>query len=435
MTRDEALAYLDAHIGWGMEPGLERMQAFVDLMGNPEGTYSIIHVAGTNGKTSVARMATLLCVAHGLTIGTYTSPHLERFEERISINGKRLTESQLVQAVTDVKAFADLFEQESHLTYFELVTALALAWFANEAVNAAVVEVGLGGRLDATNVVAAEVAVLASVGMDHMEQLGNTLEEIAAEKLAILEPEATLVVGPLPDDLKKLARRAAAEKGATIHEYGKDFSVVGSATAVGGWQLDVQGVFGLYEDIYLPVHGRHQAANLAVSVAAVEGLLQRPLDPGSVSEGISVMAAPGRMEIIATGPIVMLDGAHNADGMRALAAALREEYPSTGWTLVVGAMADKQIDEMLQALEDRVTSVVCTAISNERALAPDVLARRCREILGVEAETAPDVGSALERARQLAGPAGSVLVAGSLYLVGAARSHLSDDGPTDRNER
>ncbi len=435
MNRDEAIAYLDGHIGWGMEPGLERIQAFLDLMGNPELSYPVIHVAGTNGKTSVSRMATMLCVASGLTTGTYTSPHLQHFEERISINGTKTTADQLVQAVDDVKAFADLFEIDRHLTYFELVTAVALAWFANEAVNAAVVEVGLGGRLDATNTTHADVAVLTSVGMDHAEILGDTLEAIATEKLAILKPETTLVVGALPEHLMKLARRAAAEKSATVYEYGKDFLVEGAAPGDGGWNVDIQGVFGHYQDIFLPLHGRHQTTNLAISVAAVEGLVRRALDPASVITGISVVKIPGRMEVLSGEPTVMLDGAHNPDGIRVLAASLREEYPSVRWTMVFGAMADKEIDEMLTGLGGLVSHVVATAIDSERSRPASAVAERAGEILGVPAEAAVDHRAALVRANELAGSDGAILVTGSLYLVGQVRAGLVSDGSTDRNER
>ncbi len=435
MNRTEALAYLDSHIGWGMEPGLERITAFLALMGNPQETYPIIHVAGTNGKTSVARMATMLCVAHGLTTGTYTSPHLERFEERISINGFMATEEQMIQAVVDVKAFADIFERDSHLTYFELVTALAFSWFAAEAVNAAVIEVGMGGRLDATNAAQAEVAVVTSIGMDHADVLGDTLEQIATEKLGILAPEATLVVGPLPDGIAKLARRTAAERGAKIYEYGSDFGVEGASTGIGGWQVDITGIHGGYSDIDLPLQGRHQTVNLAVAVAAVEALTERELDPRAVQRGVSVVATPGRMERIDTGPTILVDGAHNPDGMRTLGAALAEEYPTTAWVLVLGVMKDKDLDQMLEPLKGRVREVIATAVESERAMDPALVAERATGLLGVPARAIPSPDLALVAAREGAGADGAVLVSGSLYLVGAIRSLALGSGRPDRNER
>ncbi len=435
MNRSEALAYLDAHIGWGMEPGLERISAFLSMMGNPQETYPIIHVAGTNGKTSVARMATILCVAHGLTTGTYTSPHLERFEERISLNAVMATEAQLIQAVMDVKAFADIFERDSHLTYFELVTALAFSWFADEAVNAAVIEVGMGGRLDATNAAQADVAVVTSIGMDHADVLGDSLEKIAGEKLGILAPEATLVVGPLPDDIAKLARRTAAERGAKIFEYGSDFGVEGASPGLGGWQVDIAGIHAGYPDIDLPVHGRHQTVNLAVAVAAVEALTERALDSRAVQKGVSVLATPGRMERLDTSPTLLIDGAHNPDGMRTLSAALAEEYPTTKWVLVVGVMSDKDLDEMLVPLRGRLERVIATAVASERAMNPVEIAQRSAVLLNVPTDSAPTPELALAAAREAAGADGAVLVTGSLYLVGAIRSLVVGSGRPDRNER
>lgn len=435
MNRAEALQYLDAHIGWGMEPGLERISALLDLMGNPEQSYPIIQVAGTNGKTSVSRFATMVAVAHGLTTGTYTSPHLQRFEERIAINGSPASEEEFIQAVVDVKAFADIFERDRHLTYFELVTALGFSWFADQAVNAAVVEVGLGGRLDATNAAAADVAVVVSIGLDHAEILGDTLDKIAVEKLGILDPEATLVVGQLEPDILKLARRTAAERGARIYEYGKDFRVEGAERDFEGWRVDLEGVFGSYPDLVFPVHGRHQVTNLAVAVAAVEALMERRLDPVAMSDGLSVLRSPGRMEIVGHEPPVMLDGAHNSDGFRVLGSALAEEYPGVRWVLVVGAMADKDLDTMLPHLSGRVEAVVATTVGSERAMAPEAVAAAAGRILDVPVHQAPTPAGAVEAATQLAGKGGAVLVTGSLYLVGAVRSLLLEDGRTDRNER
>jgi len=435
VNRAEALEYLDAHIGWGMEPGLERIAAFLELMGHPERSYPIIQVAGTNGKTSVSRMATMVAISHGLTTGTYTSPHLQRFEERIAINGTPASEEEFIQAVIDVKAFADIFERDRHLTYFELVTALGFSWFADQAVNAAVIEVGLGGRLDATNAAIADVAVITSIGLDHAEILGDTLEKIAGEKLGILDPESTLVVGPLDDDILKLARRTAAERGARVYEYGKDFRVEGAEQELDGWRVDLEGVFGSYSDLVLPVHGRHQVTNLAVAVAAVEALTDRRLDPLAMSEGLSVLRSPGRMEVVGHEPLVMLDGAHNPDGFRVLGSALAEEYGGIRWVAVIGAMADKDLTAMLPHLSGRVESVVATTVGADRAMSPELVAAAAGRLLGVATHQEPTPERAMTLARRLAGEGGAVLVAGSLYLVGAVRSVLLDDGGTDRNER
>lgn len=434
---DRALAYLDGHIGRGVVPGLGRIKGLLEMMGHPEAGYPVIHIAGTNGKTSTSRMATTLLMAHGLTTGTFISPHLQRVEERFHINGSPLTASEFAQAVADVAVFADLYEQKTKesLTYFELTAATAFSWFADQAVATAVVEVGLGGRLDATNAVESDVAVLTGVGLDHTEYLGSTLEEIASEKLAILEEESVLVSGPLIPDLVRLANRAAAAKGAKHYHYGSDFKVEGAAPAVGGWNLDVEGVFGRYEDLYMPVHGRHQTINLAVAIAAVEALLESELDGEAVAEAVSVVVSPGRMEPVGADPLVLLDGAHNADGFRALGASLREEFPTRRWVLVFSAMGDKDIEGMLEAVASRVDHVLVTTIDSARAPTADELAARVAGDVAVPVEAVADNARAMERAREVAGPDGAVLVAGSLYLVGAMRSLELGEGPIHRNER
>jgi dihydrofolate synthase / folylpolyglutamate synthase len=433
----DAVAYLDAHIGRGVDPGLDRIKGLLDLMGNPEQAYPIIHVAGTNGKTSVARMATLVCVAHGLTTGTFISPHLEKVEERISVNGAIPDEATFAQAVLDVKAFADIFEQRmgETLTYFELTAALAVSWFADQAVDAAVIEVGLGGRLDATNAVHGQVAVLTSVGLEHTDYLGNTLEEIAEEKLAIAEEGATLVTGPLPQPIERLARRTAARLGINAHAYGSDFAIEGSSPALGGWNIDIQGIHGLYEDIYLPVHGRFQTVNLAVAIAAAEALMGRELDHEAVIDGVAAFTAPGRMEPVSTKPMVMLDAAHNAPGFEVLAQALAEEFANTKWVLVVGAMEDKDIVSMIDSVKDRLGRVVTTAVDAPRAIPAQQLAEIVAPLVDVEVGAIDDPTKAIEVAQALAGETGSVLVAGSIYLGGVIRSHLAGRGEVHKRER
>lgn len=437
MNYDAAVSYLDAHIGRGVVPGLDRIKALLDLMGNPEDASPIIHVAGTNGKTSVSRMATLLCVAHGLTTGTFTSPHLERIEERLALNGVTPDPATFAQAVQDVAAFADIFEARSgeSLTYFELTAAMAVAWFADQAVDAAVIEVGLGGRLDATNAVHGRVAVLTSVGLDHTEYLGETLEEIAEEKLAIAEEGAVLVTGPLPQSLERLARRTGARLGINVHVYGSDFVLEGAERALGGWNLDVHGIHGMYEDVYLPVHGRFQTVNFAVALAATEALLGRELDHEAVIDGASVFTAPGRMEPVASQPFVLLDSAHNEPGFTVLADALAEEFTATKWVLVIGAMRDKNVEAMVAHLSGRLARVITTAVDAPRAIPPTELAARIGSVVDVEVGAIDDPVEAIEVARGLAGEDGSVLVAGSIYLLGIVRSHLAGRDGTHRNER
>jgi dihydrofolate synthase / folylpolyglutamate synthase len=433
----DAIAYLDAHIGRGVDPGLERIAGLLDLMGNPEAGYPIVHIAGTNGKTSTARIATMLAVAHGLTTGTFISPHLERIEERLSLNGVTATPEQFAQAVQDVAAFADLYEERSGrlLTYFELTAAMAFAWFADQAVDLAIVEVGLGGRLDATNAARASVAVVTGIGLDHTEILGDTLGRIATEKLAIVEPGSNLVCGPLLPEAMAVAERVARDRTAALFRYGREFTITSAARAVGGWHVEIDGLHAEYEDLYLPLHGRHQTINLAVAVAAVEALLGRALDVEAVRDGLAVVTSPGRMEPIATDPLVLLDGAHNADGFRVLAAALAEEFAHQRWVLVVGFTGPKDPGTLVAPLDGRVDHVIAAPIESPRAVDPGSVAARVSTALGVEGEAAESVEAALDRARAVAGDAGSVLVTGSLYLVGAARSALLGQGTVHRNER
>jgi dihydrofolate synthase / folylpolyglutamate synthase len=422
----EALAYLDGHIAQGIKPGLDRIDGLLDDMGRPDDGYPVIHVAGTNGKTSTSRFATLLLVAHGLNTGTYTSPHLQTVEERLAINGRVATEEEFALAVSDVAAFADLRVRAGAEpnTYFELTTAAAFAFFADKAVNAAVLEVGLGGRLDATNVVDAEVCVLTSIGIEHTEYLGEDVATIAGEKLAIAGPNATLVSGPLPDPALEVADARARDLGIHHRHYGKDFSVLDAERGVGGWLVTIAGAEDTYEDLFLPLHGRYQLANLANAVAATEALLGRKLDEEEVREAIAVATVPGRMEVLGTHPLLMLDGAHNADGVAALAESLEEEYPTTRWQLVLGVMGDKNLEAMVESLEPLVTGVIATAPDSERAVQPRLLAERIRGLTEVPVLEAEEVEAALDMARAEAGPEGAVLVAGSLYLVGEARAVL-----------
>jgi dihydrofolate synthase/folylpolyglutamate synthase len=433
---EQAVAYLDRHIGAGVKPGLGRIRGLLDLMGNPEEGYPLIHVAGTNGKTSVSRMATMVLVGHGLTTGTFTSPHLERIEERFSVNGYDADAEQFAQALTDVAVFADIYEERYEpLTYFELSAAAAFAFFAEQAVEAAVVEVGLGGRLDATNVAHGNVAVLTGVGLEHTEFLGETVELIAREKLAILEPGAALVTGPLVPEVDRIARTVAEEQGSEHYRYGYDFRVDDATRAVGGWDITIEGIHGRYEDLYLPIHGRHQTINLAVAIAATEALLNRELDDAGLVDAVSVIRTPGRMEPIATDPVILLDGAHNPDAFRALGVSLSEEFPTTKWVLVFGAMIDKNIDDMIPALAPRLAAVITTSVESTRAFEPDDLAARVGELVDVHVEAAASVSHALERARELVEDDDGILVAGSLYLAGAVRSLVLGDGTVDRNER
>jgi dihydrofolate synthase/folylpolyglutamate synthase len=427
MNYEQATAYVDRHAGLGREPGLDRIKDLLDLMGRPQEGYPMIHVAGTNGKTSTARFATLILVAHGLTTGTYTSPHLQRIEERLAINGRFSTSEEFALAISDVAAFADLREGagEEPNTYFELTTAAAFAFFADQAVNAAVLEVGLGGRLDSTNVVDAEVCVVTSIGQDHSEYLGEDLGSIAAEKLAIAGIGSILVTGELPEAAMNVARARARELGIQHRRFGDDFGIDSYERGVGGWMTTIEGAETSYEDIFLPLHGRYQLTNFALAVAAAEALVGRKLDAEAVRDAAGVATAPGRMEAVASSPFVMIDGAHNADGVETLVASLREEYRTTRWLVVLGLMGDKNVELIVEHLAPVTKGVIATAVDDKRAVPPLDLAERVSSVLpDIPVLTADNVEYAIDMARAEAGSEGAVLVTGSIYLVGEVRDRL-----------
>lgn len=428
MDYEQAVGFLDAHIGMGMQPGLERIRTLMEMMGDPQTAYPIIHITGSNGKTSVSRMATSLLVSHGLRVGTFVSPHLEVVEERLALDGVAASPDEFAQAVHDLVPFVEIFESRSDVrpTYFELTAALAYSYFAANAVDVAVVEVGLGGRLDATNVGDGAVAVLTGISLEHTAWLGNSIEEIAAEKLAIAKPGSVLVTGRLPEEVLPMAVARAADLDIGHRRFGAEFHPEFVTMAVGGWSGTVSGVYETYDDLYLPVHGRHQFDNLSVAVAAVEELTGRPLDPDAVRQGAAAVTAPGRLEVIRSEPLLVIDGAHNPDAFARLGESLVTEFPPADWILVIGAMSDKDLDTMLSHLRGSVARVVATAVDYERATPTDRVAEVAARVLGVPVDTAASVPEAVARARDLAGKDGAVLVTGSLYIVGEARTALVD---------
>jgi dihydrofolate synthase/folylpolyglutamate synthase len=426
MDYQEAVDFLDAHIGLGVQPGLGRIRGLLEFMGDPQFAYPVIHVTGSNGKTSTSRMATSLLVAHGLRVGTFTSPHLEVIEERLALDGECATAGQFAGAVADLVPFVRIFEEQTgdSLTYFELTAALAFTYFAANAVDVAVVEVGLGGRLDATNAVDGRVAVVTGISLEHTSWLGNSIEEIAGEKLAIAKESSVLVTGPLPEAAQPLAGARADELGISHRRFGAEFHPEFVRMAVGGWTGSISGVYESYEDIHLPLHGRYQFNNLAVAVAAVEELTGRPLDPAAVREGAAAVTSPGRLEVVGHHPLVLLDGAHNAQACGLLSEAIATEFLPADWVVVIGAMGDKNIEAMFDQLSQVAGSVVATAVDYERAIPAETLAEVAGSTLEVPVHIAPDVPTALDAARRLAGEEGSILVTGSLYVVGEARGAL-----------
>ena len=427
MNYDEAVSYLDRHIGQGVRPGLERISALLDLMANPESGYPIIHIAGSNGKTSTARIATSILTAHGLKVGTFTSPHLERVEQRYGFGGVDAAPDEFASAVADVEPFAELLAERlgEPATYFELTAAVAFAFFAEKAVDVAVVEVGLGGRLDATNAADGKVAVVTGISLEHTEYLGNTIGQIAAEKLAITKPDSVLVLGKLLPEALTEAEKVQKSLGVRAVALGRDFDVT-ETRAVGGWKLDIEGVYGRYEEIYLPAHGRHQTRNAAVATVAAEEMMGRALVTEAVVSGIGETTLPGRLEVVGHQPLVLLDGAHNPEGFGVLAEVLAEEFPALRWTLVLGVLGDKDVEGMLSHLGKQLAMVVTCAADSPRAIDSAQLAERLEPVLSDEVEVvvSSSVAQAVDTALVRTEADRAVLVAGSLYVVGEARTHL-----------
>jgi dihydrofolate synthase / folylpolyglutamate synthase len=437
--RREALeprAWLDAHVnmetGVGVPattrergaPSLERIGALLQYLGSPQLEYPAVHVTGTNGKTSASRMATELLSTVGLVVGTTTSPHLERVNERMMINGVPIDDAALDEQLRVVA----LVERELALdpSYFEVVIAAALRWFADEAIDVAVVEVGLGGTWDATNVIDGKVAVVTNVSVDHVAYLGSTHAEIATEKAGIVKERSTLVLGETDPDLVPIF---TARGAARVLQRDVDFGVRSNVPAFGGRMLELFTPEARYPDVFVPLHGAHQGDNAAAALAAAEAFVGAPLDSEAVRGAFSRVRSPGRLELVGRHPLVLLDGAHNVAGAEALRRALTEEFAPASRTLVVGLLREKEPRDMLRALGlDDVEQLVCAPPPNPRALDPALIASAAVE-LGFPAErieVVDSVAEAVSSALLTTSEEGEIIVTGSLYFVGAARSMLVD---------
>ncbi|CAN5804501.1 folylpolyglutamate synthase/dihydrofolate synthase family protein [soil metagenome] len=422
----EALSYLDASVdlealvaGRFEAPTLERMERLCALMADPQHGQPVIHVTGTNGKGSTARITTALLGAHGLSVGTYTSPDLTRVNERISRDGAPIDDADLAEAIAAVA----VLEEASGIvpTRFEILTLAALRWFVDTAVDAAVVEVGMGGRWDATNVVDGAVAVVTNVGLDHTDVLGPTRADISAEKAGIVKSGSSLVLGETDPELVPIFEAAGP---ATLWRRDQDFGCRTNQVAVGGRLLDLFTPGASYDDVFLPLHGAHQGDNVAAGVAAVEAFFGRPVDDDVLREGLAAVQAPGRFEIVGRRPLVVLDGAHNPDGCQAAAATLDDFSLAGSPVLVVGMNRGRSATEMMKALGvEHARLVVACAVDWPRAMPASEVATAARQ-LGAEVEIIPVVAEAVARALAVAGPDDAVMVAGSLHVVGAARGAL-----------
>jgi len=419
-----------------VQPDLARIRLLTELLGDPQRAYPAVHLAGTNGKTSTARMVDALLHAFGLRTGRFTSPHLQHVNERIVLDGQPLPEERFSALYDEVLPYVELVDERlgSRMTFFEVLTGMAFAAFADAPVDVAVVETGLGGTWDATNVVEAATAVVLPVGLDHTKYLGTTLAEIAGEKAGIIHPGATVVLAAQQPEAAEVLLRRCAEVGATVAREGLEFGVVDRRTAVGGQMISLQGLAGRYDEVFLPLHGAHQATNAAAALAAVEaffGAGEQPLDVDVVRQGFAAVTSPGRLEVVRTSPTVVLDAAHNPHGMAATVEALTDAFSFTHLVAVVACLADKDVRTMLEVLEPAVASLVVTENGSPRAMDVDALREIAEEVFGEDRVQVEDrLDDALDTAIALVdqesefGGVG-VLVTGSVVTVGAARTLLN----------
>jgi len=426
----QALAYLNDHASYETSgriesPTLARMQSLMDAAGQPQLSYPVIHITGTNGKGSTSEMITQLLMSYGLVVGTYRSPHLERVNERVTRNDEPISDEEFAEqiaAVADLEALSG-----TRPTYFEAMTTAAYRWFADVAVDVAVIEVGLLGRWDATNVADAQVAVVTNIGLDHMEFAGPSKADIAREKAGIVKPNSAVVIGEADPDLAQIFLDAG---GATAFVRGEDFDVLDNLLALGGRMVDLRTPTTIYPEVYIPLHGSHQGDNAAVALMAVEAFFASPPPGELVTEAFASVEMPGRFEILGRQPLVIVDGAHNPAGADVCSSVFFDDFnPEGRRLLVVGCLRGRDPAEMLAALRaDEFDTVFVATAPSPRGLPADVLAKAARQVGCDHVVSCTTVEQACDRALHGADGDDAILIAGSLYVVGAARPYVQRHG-------
>jgi dihydrofolate synthase/folylpolyglutamate synthase len=416
-------------------PTLERIQALVDALGSPQLSYPTIHIGGTNGKTTTSRMIDSLLFSMGLRTGRFTSPHLETYRERIAINGEPIDPKELIFAYNDIAAYFDFIDSkfDNPVSFFEAVTALAFAAFAEHPIDIGVIEVGMGGEWDATNVVNADVSVITPIGLDPMEYLGNTLVEIASTKAGIIKEGGFAVLSQQEPEVAVELLRKAAEVGADVAREGLEYSVLSRAVAVGGQLVTIQGLKGVYDEIFIPLHGKHQASNAAAALVAVEVFFgENELDIDAVREGFAQVKSPGRCEVIHRDPTIILDAAHNPHGSIALVETIESEFTFDEIIGIVGVMGDKDTRGILVNFEKFMDSIIVTQNSSHRAMEVSDLENLAIEIFGADRVfSALTLDSAIEKAikdlvRPLSDETLGIVITGSVVTVGEARTFIKN---------
>ncbi len=423
------------------EPSLERVAQVMELLGDPQHAFPVIHLTGTNGKTTTTRIIERILREMGLSTGRFTSPHMHDIRERISLNGDKIEAERFIRTYEDVLPYVQMVDERSHAdggprtTYFELLVVMAYAAFADAPVDVAVVEVGLGGRWDATNVADGTVAVITPISLDHTRLLGGTIGEIALEKRDIIKPGATVIVGRQDPAVDELLAEKALEVGASVAREDLQFEVTARETAVGGQQIDVRGLAADYKELFLPLFGRYQAHNVATAIAAVESFVgggEQPLDDKVLQAALADSTSPGRLEIVRRSPTIVVDAAHNPAGVIALREALEDSFTFARLIGLVSIFKDKDVLTMLEGMEPIFDEVVITANSSHRAMKPAELGALAIDVFGEDRVTVePDLVEAIDRAAELAdegGVAGGVLATGSIHTAAEVRRIL---GKTD----
>jgi len=413
-----------------IEPTLDRIAALVDMLGSPQLTYPTIHIGGTNGKTTTSRMIDSLLFEMGLRTGRFTSPHLESFLERIAINGQSIDAKALIFSFNDISAYLDLMDEkfDNPISFFEAITALAFAAFAEHPIDVGVIEVGMGGLWDATNVVDADVSVIMPIGLDHTEYLGETLTEIAQTKAGIIKEGGFVVLAQQEPECAVELMKQAALVGADIAREGIEYSVISRSVAVGGQLLTIQGTKEIYTDIFVPLHGKHQASNAAAALVAVEIFFgDQELDIEAVRAGFAQVTSPGRCEIVHRDPTVILDAAHNPHGAAALADTIQSEFTFDEVIGIFAPMGDKDVRGILLELEQVMDTVIVSTNSSPRAMKIDALELMAIEIFGSDRVfTSETIATAIDKAvtdsiRPLSEDTIGILITGSVLSVGEAR--------------
>ncbi|KQT72819.1 bifunctional folylpolyglutamate synthase/dihydrofolate synthase [Microbacterium sp. Leaf436] len=431
-TRADAVysALLERQGEQWVQPRVDRTRRVLELLADPQRTYRVIHVTGTNGKTSTSRMIESLLRGLGLRTGLFTSPHLERFTERILIDGEPVADAAIADAWDEITPFVDMVDAEltaaddAPLTFFELLTVLAFVVCADAPIDVLVLEVGMGGEWDSTNTADGDVAVFTPIDIDHTDRLGSTITEIATVKAGIIKPGAAVVSAAQPDAALRVIRARAEKEGATVSVAGYGFALEAQALAVGGQMLTIRGVAGSYPELYLPLYGAHQGTNAALAVAAVESLIgggTQPLAAEVVADGLANATSPGRLQLVGTAPTVFVDAAHNPHGARALVAALDEAFDIDEWGAVVGILDGKDARGIMSALVPAVARVFATAPASDRASDPDVIAD-VAEAADLPVTVHPTLEDAADAARAWAAESDrrAVIIAGSVVLAGEA---------------